>query len=449
MWTFAQTMSNDFPPQSGAVPTSELSRRVPSATPWVAIIVPVVLGAAASGCSRTHASPDKGRPPTVRVVQPESRMVQEYVYFTGQTQAEDSVEIRARVTGYLVEMNFKPGQEISAQEARQNKHPLFRIDPRPYEAQLNRAASQRLLAESRLKLAIAENARARNLARTPGTISQQDLDRHAATEDEANAAVQAAKAEEAAAALNVEFTDIYPPLDGIVGRDLLSVGNLVTQDDTLLTTIVSSDPIHAYFDVDERTMLRVQDLIRAGKVKSVRQGGRIDVEVARANEGDTFPHQGYLDFVNNQVDMDTGTIQVRCVLETPRMGEGLPRVFTPGLFVRVRFPLGEQQEALVVPASAVGTDQGQKYVLAVSPDDVVEYRPILTGSLQADATLAVQPVQIVRESTGFRLARTGEEVGEPSLSASDRVIVGGLLRVRPAMKVSVHVEPAPVEPTGA
>jgi multidrug efflux system membrane fusion protein len=389
---------------------------------------------ALAGCGQ-GASHDTGSPamPVVRVTTPVEKMVDDFETFTGRTDAVQSVEVRARVTGYLFEIGFTPGQPVKKGQR------LFLIDPRPYKAVYDSAVAQIKLNEAQLKQAVADNARAQEVAKTPGAISKQDLDKYAATEATAEASVAAAKANAESAKLNVEFTDVTSPIDGLVGRNLLDIGNLVQADNTLLTTVVSQDQMYAYFDVDERTMLRVQEQIRKGRFESPRDGGTVPVEFGLATEGDQFPHKGKMDFVNNRVDASTGTIQIRGLFENPKPKVG-PRVLTPGLFIRVRVPIGPPYKALLVPQKAIGTDQSVKYLYVVNDKDVVEYRPIEAGALQPGELQVVTPVKIVRTDKGLRLAEKGEK-GEDSLTKDDRVIVTGLQRIQQG----VNVEPKPYD----
>jgi len=387
-----------------------------------------LMGLACAGCQSEALSRPEEAPPVVRVVEPTLREVTEHVYFTGRTEAVDSVEIRARVTGYLVSIDFKPGAKVEA------KQRLFQIDPRPFQAEVDRANSQIALAQAQLKLAVADYQRAIEVAKTPGAISRQDLETMAAKEAQAEAELKAAQASAEVAGLNLEFTDVVSPIDGIVGRDLLTLGNLVRQDSTLLTTVVSEDPMFGYFDVDERTMLRIQELMREGKFQGVTQGGTVPVEMGLANEGDTYPHTGHLDFVNNRVDPSTGTLQVRGVFENPPLGEGKLRLLKPGLFMHVRLPIGGAHQAMLIPQAAIGTDQGTKFVLVVTPENKVESRTITTGPVETGGWQVVEPVKLMREGESLRQAKAGE-AGEDSLRPGERVIVSGLQRVRPGMVV--------------
>jgi RND family efflux transporter MFP subunit len=362
----------------------------------------------------------------VRVTSPIERQVTDYEYFTGRTDAIDRVDVRARVTGYLDKINFEAGKEVA------KGHLLFEIDPRPYQAQLDRAQGQVLLAQANSKLAVANLARGKQIAKTPGAVSLEELDKLAAEASSADATVQAATANRELAELNLKFTRVTASVDGIVGRNLLTVGNLVTQDSTLLTTIVSMNPIYAYFDVDERTMLRVLELIRTGKIKAD-DGTKAPVQFGLANEGDAYPHEGFLDFVNNEVDASTGTIQVRGILPNPEISKGDKGItrflLTPGLFVRVRLPIGETHKALLVPQAALGMDQGKKFVYVVNDKNIVEYRSVIPAAEQANGLQVVEPVPL--------MAKDGVEQKDAGLRPTDRIIVGGLQRVRSGMKVEI------------
>lgn len=382
------------------------------------------------GCGGAHSSAhEAGVPKTVvKYVEPKEATVTDYIYITGRMDAKESVDVRARVTGYLMDIPFKPGDEIKKDA------PLFKIDPRPYQAIFDQADSQVALADARVKLANADLARAKEIAKTPGAISQQEVDTYAANAAQSVASLKAAEAAREAAKLNLDFTEILSPIDGIVGRNLITVGNLITQDTTLLTTIVSQDPIFAYFDIDERSMLNIQKLIREGKFESARDGAEVKVELGLASEGDEYPHEGVIDFVNNAVDTSTGTIQVRGVFPNPKLTKGKARLFTPGLFVRVRLPIGKPHPAILVPQAALGTDQGQKYLFVVNKENKIEYRSVRVGAQQPGGLQVVEPLPIVREANGIRLA-VGSEPSEPSIALGDKVVLGGLQRIRAGLEV--------------
>jgi multidrug efflux system membrane fusion protein len=388
----------------------------------------IAFGLILPGCGHNGESAVGPKAPVVRFSMPVEREVTDYEYFTGRTDAVKNVQVRARVTGYLDKVNFKAGSDVVKDDV------LFVIDPRPYKAALDRSVAQIALAEAKLKLATVELARGLSIAKTPGAISQTDLDKAAADKSSAEATLQAAKAEAESADLNLKFTSVLSPIDGRIDREFITPGNLVTQDSTLLTTIVSMDPMYAYFDIDERTMLRIQKLIREGKVKSIKDGHKTPVQFGLANDGQMYPHEGELDFVKNQVDASTGTLQVRALIANPTPPDSNARLLTPGLFLRVRVPIGPPHQAILVPQAAVGTDQGKKFVYVVNDKNVVEYRPIQLGPLQSNGMQIVEPFSIVRNKDGVRVVNPGE-AGEPSLVATDRVIVGGLQRVRSGMTV--------------
>jgi multidrug efflux system membrane fusion protein len=392
----------------------------------------LLLALASAGCGRASEQA-AAKPAVVRVLPVSERQVTDYTYFTGRTAAVDSVELRARVTGYLDSFDFKPGDDVKKGQR------LFKIDPRPYQADYDKAMGQVNLADAQVKLAVVEYNRAKAIARTPGAISQEDVDKALAAQDEAQAQLKANQANAEASNLNLKFTDVLSPIDGVVGRNLLTVGNLVTQDITLLTTIVSLDPIYGYFDVDEYTLLRVHGLMREGTIKVARRG-EVPVDLGLANEGESYPHQGIVDFVNTQFDPSTGTIQLRGVFPNPKPENNAPHLLAPGMFVRIRVPIGETHPGLVVPQAAVGRDQGRKYLLVVGPNNVVDSRTVELGPELPGGMQVVEPVKVVRTEDGTRPAGPGEK-GEENLKKDDLVIVSGLQRIRPGLTV----EPKPYE----
>jgi multidrug efflux system membrane fusion protein len=400
---------------------------------WLRAAALVVATAGLAGCEEKAAPAATAPPPGVTVAQPIQRDVISYEYFTGRTAAVDAVDVRSRVTGYLMKTGFREGQEVKTNDV------LFQVDPRPYQAELDRLLGQVKLTQARLQLAKADLARALEVAKTPGAISQQDIDKYASTVEEADASVAAAKANAEGARLNVEFTDVISPIDGVAGRYLVTPGNLVNQDQTLLTTVVSVDPMYAYFDVDERTVLRMQESIRRGEMQSARQGGRIEVDLGLATEGESYPHAGAVDFANNQISTTTGTLQARAAFPNPAPAAGAPRLLTPGLFVRVRVPMGKPHPALLIPQSALVTDQGLKVLYVVDDKNTVEYRPVEVGATQPGGLQEVIAVPIVRTPQGVRAAEPGEK-GEPSITATDQVVISGLQRIRPGMVVTPQRE---------
>ncbi|HVX60063.1 MAG TPA: efflux RND transporter periplasmic adaptor subunit [Pirellulales bacterium] len=378
------------------------------------LVVSLALSAAASACQRQTPSEPTNEPLIIPVSVPEQREVTDYVDFTGRMDAVHSVEIRPRVTGYLTKAPFKEGMEVKAGDL------LYEIDPRPYQALVDYSQGQVAANQAQVKLAKANNVRAKSIAqKSPAAITQQDLDSYQAAEDEALANLAMSKGTLDTNELNLSFTKVLSPIDGEVSRYYYTVGNLVTQDTTVLTSVVSRDPIYAYFDIDEPTMLRIKNMINQGKLRSAREYD--DIPVLAALQGEKgFPHHGYVNFVNNRVDPTTGTLTIRGEFHNPRPERGV-RIFTPGNFVKVRLPLGQPHEALLVVDKAIGTDQGLKYVYVVDEKDQVQYRRVRTGALQED----------------------GLRVIEDGLKPDDRVIVSGLQMVRPRMTVQAELTPMP------
>jgi multidrug efflux system membrane fusion protein len=338
----------------------------------------------------------------------------------------------------------KGGENTNKQEVKKDAI-LFEIDDRPYKAALEKALADIKLAEARFVQADADVKRNEPLVKT-GATPKADFDKLVADRDVANAQIEAFKAAADAQKLNVEFCTVRAPVDGRVSRANITLGNLVATDQTLLTTIVSQDPMWVNFDVDERTMLSIQQKIREGTFKSSRQSSDVHVQIGLANEPGRFPHDAVVDFIDNRVDQGTGTLHVRAVLANPVVANG-DRVFSPGLFVRVQLPLGEPRQALLVSERAFGTDQGQKYLFVVRKSDekhVVEYRPVSVGSLQKGGLRVVMPIKLFRDKDGLRLAKPDEmDKAEDSITKTDWVVVNGLQRVRPGLDVKTNEIPMP------
>jgi len=361
-----------------------------------------------SGC-RTETDPaSQPPPPKVSVAHPIQRDVVEWDEYTGRLQAVESVEVRAQVSGYLHSIEFEDGATVQKGDL------LFVIDPRPYEASLNRARAELELAQARAELARRDLARAQQLLKQR-TISEEEGEARSAAAQQAVAAVAAAAAAMEAAALNVEFTRVVAPISGRVGRHLVDKGNLVIggpANATILTTIVALDPIHCYFEADERSYLKYARLAESGVRPSSREA-RNPVQVGLADE-DGFPHHGWMDFVDNQFDASSGTMTGRAVLDNPA------RLLTPGMFVRLRLVGSGTYPALLVPDEAVGIDQAEKFVWVIDDSDKAQYRRIQTGPL----------------FEGLRIVRNG-------LAATDRIVVAGIQRVQPGQPVLPEVVPIP------
>lgn len=365
---------------------------------------------ALEGCHKEAAKPASTAPPTVGVSKPIVREITDYADFTGRTAAPNSVDIRARVTGYITKMPFVEGAEVKTDDL------LIEIDPRPYQAQLDRAIGEVTLNEARLKLAIADNKRAKSIyEKNAGAISTQELDKYQAQEEEAAAAVGASKANLESYKINLDFTKVVSPIDGQVSRYNLTVGNLANADSTLLTTVVSQDPMYAYFDVDEHTLLNIIRRQMGTKSDPI-QAKTFPVFLGLADETG-YPHEGALNFANNVVSSSTGTMTVRGIFANPQAESGR-RLLRPGMFVRIRLPLGKPRQAILVSERALGTDQGRKYLLLVDENKKVQYRRVEVGPLQND---------------GLRVIESG-------ILATDTVIVSGLQLVRPKMEVKTEEE---------
>jgi multidrug efflux system membrane fusion protein len=362
------------------------------------------MSATICGCRQKAAPVTEAGPAAIPVSRPIERVVTDYVDFTGRTNAVQSVDVRARVSGYLVQMPFKEGAEVKEGNL------LFEVDPRPYQAQYDQAVGQVNLYKAQLELAKANYARDQDVAKTPGAVSIQQLDQDKAAVDEADAAVKAFQASLEVYNLNLSFTKVTSPIDGQVSRFFLTLGNLVVQDQTLLTTVVSLDPMYVYCDVDEGTILRIRRAINEGAIKPYQDG---KIPVLMALQGETgYPHQGTVNFVNNQVNPNTGSISFRGVFANPKPENGV-RLFSPGMFVRVRLPIGQPHPAILVIDRAIGSDQGLKFVYVVNAENMVEQRRITTGALQSD---------------GLRVVTQG-------LKPDEWVVIGGLQQVKPKMKI--------------
>jgi multidrug efflux system membrane fusion protein len=370
--------------------------------------------AAVGGCRGKPTTVAPPEPPVIPVSRPVEREVTDYVDFTGRTASVQSADIRPRVTGYLVEMPFKEGADVKTGDT------LFVIDPRPYKAQLDQAKGQVDLYHAQLKLAKLIYARDLAInARVPLSVSQEHINQDQAAVEEADARVKAYEKNLEAFQLDYDFTKVTSPIDGHVSRYYLTLGNLVNQDQTLLTTVVSLDPMYAYFDMDEPTLLRLRKAINEGRSKPPQPGAAVPVLLALQGE-DGFPHPGTVNFLDNQVDPTTGSISVRGVFPNPRPQGGV-RLLSPGMFVRIRLPIGSPHPALLVVDRAVASDQGLKYVYVVDAKNDVQYRRVTTGPLQDD---------------GLRVIVKGLERG-------DWVVIGGLQQVRPRMRVQPERTPMP------
>jgi RND family efflux transporter MFP subunit len=354
---------------------------------WTAAAVFILATAAC------HKDAPQMQAPQVTVAPAIERVVTDWDEFTGHFEAVNSVEVRPRVGGFIERVTFAEGATVHQGDV------LFVIDQRPYQAEVAKAEAAVAQATTRKQLADMEAERAQKLVNTQA-ISREELDSRTSSRAESDAAIRSAQAALQVARLNLEWTVVRAPISGRVGRAEITRGNLVQSgpSPSLLTTIVSLDPIYVYFDTDEQAYLKY-----AGALTG--PNGR-EVLVGLANESG-FPHQGRLNFIDNRVDGTAGTIRARAVLSNPN------QVFTPGLFARVRLLGTDRHTATLVQDQAVGTDQDRKFVLVLKNDTTVEYRPITVG----------------RTFDGLRIIDSGLKPGE-------RVVINGMMRVRPGMKVA-------------
>jgi multidrug efflux system membrane fusion protein len=363
----------------------------------------------AAGCKKKSAPQQATLP--VNVVTVIEKEVNEWDEFTGRLDPVESVEIRPRVSGYITEIHFEAGAIVKKGDL------LYVIDPRPYQADFDRAAAEVDRMDAQLKLAQIELNRAKEL-RDKNTISASEFDQKAATYQGSAAAKSSAEAAKNSAALNLEFTQIKSPIDGRVSDARITLGNLVQPGagpESVLTTVVSVDPIYAKVDADENAILKYVKLSEEGKRVSARTE-KIPAWVELGNETN-FPHQGYIDFVDNRLDPSTGTVRARVVLKNWN-----PNLITPGFFVRTRVAGATPYRAALVEDKVISSQQGLKYAFVVKPDNTVERRNLETGSI----------------FEGKRIVKHGLKDGEKVVSTRLQLLQAGM-----------KVQPIPEQPTPA
>src|SRR6267143_6791674 len=352
-----------------------------------------------ASCKKKSAPPQAPLP--VNVVTVIEKEVNEWDEFTGRLEAVESVEIRPRVSGYITEIYFEAGAIIKKGDL------LYVIDPRPYQADFDRAAAEFERMQAQLKLSQIELDRGKEL-RAKNTISASEFEQKAATNQGSSAAARSAEAAKNSAALNLEFTQMKSPIDGRVSDARITVGNLVQPGpgpESVLTTVVSVDPIYARLDADENAVLKYVKLSSEGKRVSARTK-KIPAWVELGNETD-FPHEGTIDFVDNRLDPGTGTVRARIVLKNWN-----PNLITPGFFVRVRVSGATPYRAALVPDRVIGSQQGLKYVFVVKPDNTVERRNLETGGLFEGKRIVKSGLKDGEKvvSTRLQLLQTGMKV---------------------------------------
>lgn len=377
------------------MPLHRTTRRVAFAT--VSALALAILAA----CSGGHAE-EAGAPPAPEVSAAPVlvKQVSQWDEFSGRVEAVENVDLRPRVSGYIDKVNYIEGQEVKKGDV------LFTIDARSYQAEYDRARAEVARARTQSTLARGESERAKRLSEQQA-ISTETWEQRRAASDQAGAQLQAAQAALDAAALNLEFTKVRAPINGRAGRAMVTAGNLVSAGDaaSVLTTLVSLDKVHVYFDADEATFLRYAQMARKGERPSERDES-LPVRIGLSGE-QGFPHEGKVDFLDNQVTRSTGTIRVRALLDNAE------RQFTPGLFARVQLLGSGQFQAMLIDDRAVLTDQDRKYVYVVDKDGKAQRRDIALG----------------RSAEGLRIVENG-------LAAGDKVIVDGVQKVfMPGMPV--------------
>jgi multidrug efflux system membrane fusion protein len=357
------------------------------------------LAVAVSACTPTAAQQGPPPAPQVKVAEVVNRDITEWDEFTGRLEAVNTVAIRPRVSGYVSAVRFTEGAIVRQGDV------LFQIDPRPFQAEVDRLRAEVARSRATVQRATSELQRAERLT-VENAISGEERDRRAAFAQESSAQVDAVEAALRAAELNLEFTRVTAPIEGRVGRAIVTQGNLVSSgpgEATLMTTLVSLDPVYATFDADERSYLRYLELTRT-------RGRALPIRMALGSDTE-FQREGALNFLDNQVDPATGTIRVRALFRNRDLG------LTPGLFVRLQLPGVGGYRGVLIQDRAIGTDLDKRFVFVVNADGAVEYRPVTLGPIV----------------DGLRVVRSG-------LNPGDRVVIDGLQRVRPGAKVQAEAE---------
>lgn len=353
-----------------------------------------------SGCGEKGAqAPAPPQALAVSVATPIERAITEYAEFTGRLEAVEMVDVKPRVSGYIQSIHFEEGQRVKKGDL------LFVIDQRPFQAQVNRFKAQVSQADAALSLAKANLKRSEKLI-TSRAISQEEADIRKSEALQAEADLAAANAELEAVALDLSFTKVTAPIDGIADRHFVTEGNLVTGDQTSLTTLVPHNPIYAYYEVDERSFLR--GLRRYLEGEQPGRGSDIQIPAYLGlDDEEGYPHEGVIDFSSNQLDPNTATITIRALFQNEN------ELLTPGLFARIRVPASKERKSILIPDIAIGSDQSIKYVWVVTPDNTPERRHLELGP----------------KHEGYRIVRSG-------LSVEDRIVVKGIQFIRPGVMLA-------------
>jgi len=389
---------------------------------WSIVMLVVLLASAPmTGCQPANSAPPKG-PPIVTYDLPITRTITDYEEFPGQTRAIFDIQVRARVSGYMTKVSFNDGDLVKEGQV------LFEIDPSQYKAELDRAEGNVQQIEAHLWRVEKEYHRAKGLL-ARSSISQEECDRYEADFKETAANLKLAKGNRDLAKLNYDWCEVKASISGLCSRRLVDPGNLVKADDTMLTSIVSLDPMYVYFDVHEQAMLKIRRLMELGKIKakSLRE---VPVKISLSDEvEDSFAHEGMVDFTDNKVDINTGTLQFRAKLPNP------DHFITAGLFVRVRLPIGDAHPAVMIREKARVTDQGINRVWVVRPATDKDGQPLFTKDAK-DPKPLFKPLPINVGDLGV-LEKGYREI-EQGITSKDWVVVGGMQRLHEGESVLVE-----------
>jgi RND family efflux transporter MFP subunit len=379
------------------------------------------------GCNANAPVKPMIKPPEVLITQAITEQIVDFEDFTGHTESRNMVEVKARVTGYLEKVHFKDGDTVKEGDL------LFEIDPRPYQVEVQRAEAALTQSEVRFKRLDVDLVRASNLRQTKA-ISPEDFEKIKADRNDAEAAIGVARADLAKSKLNLEYTKItVPTLDnggkftpsqprtGRVGRRQKDPGNLIKADDTMLTTIVTLNPMYIYFDVDERTVLNMRSLIQDKKINSIKE---MTFRFGLASDENKLPYSGRIEFEDNKLDSGTGTLTLRGIYENTNR-------LSPGLFVRLRLFVGSPRKAVMVPERALGTDQGQRFLYVVKNETDKEGKMTHKAEYRGGTDIEVGALY-----DGWRVIEKG-------IAADDLIIWSGLQRVRKDVNINVKQQEPP------
>jgi len=384
------------------------------------VALPLLLATFVASCGQSQQQWGGPPPPAVTVAKPTKRTVFDYDEYVGRFAAINSVEVRARVSGYLDKVHFKDGQLVKQGDL------LFTIDKRPFQNTLDQARANLVQAQSNLAFTESDYTRGQQLVRDK-TITDQTFEQRAQAFRNAKASVSNNEAAVRQAELDLEFTELRAPVDGRIGDRRVSPGNLVTGgtagSTTLLAVIVSTDPIYFEFTFDEASYLRYERLAKSGGQDVASRNASVPIALKLIDESD-FEHKGRMNFVDNVIDRSTGTIRGRGVFDNPN------GVFTPGMFARVRVPGSSPYEALLVPDAAIGTEQARRFVVVIDDQNTAQVKYVTLGQLTGD---------------NLRVIKNG-------IGPDDRIVVSGLMQARPGQKVRPEeqgAKPTPAAASGA